>query len=65
MGWNMELEPPVMRALLLRRLRLPLALAADRCRCGRQHGVLGDHRASCPRSGALRSRAGALERAAV
>ena len=54
-----------MRALLLRRLRLLLALSSAKCRCGRPHDVLGDHRASCPRSGALRARAGALERAAA
>ena len=62
---ELVLEPAIMRALLLRRLRLPLALSSARCRCGRPHDVLGDHRASCPRSGALRARAGALERAAA
>ena len=45
-----------LRALLLRRLRLPLPLSARSCRCRRPLDPLGDHRAACARSGALRSR---------
>ena len=52
------------RVLLLRRLRLPLPLTARACRCRRALDPLGDHRAACPRSGALRSRGTPLERAA-
>ena len=53
------------RVLLLRRLRLPLPLTARACRCRRALDPLGDHRAACPRSGALRSRGTPLERAAA
>ena len=54
-----------LRALLLRRLRLPLPLSARTCRCRRPLAPLGDHRAACSRSGALRSRGCPLERAAA
>ena len=54
-----------LRALLLRRLRLPLPLSARSCRCRRPLDPLGDHRAACARSGALRSRGCPLERAAA
>ena len=54
-----------LRALLLRRLRLPLPLSARTCRCCRPLDPLGDHRAACSRSGALRSRGCPLERAAA
>ena len=53
------------RVLLLRRLRLPLPLTERHCRCRRVLDPLGDHRAACPRSGALRSRGCPLERAAA
>ena len=59
--WN----PRCFRALLLRRLRLPLPLTAARCRCHQPHDAFGDHLAACPRSGVLRSRGGPLERAAA
>ena len=49
-------EPCHFRVLLLRRLRLPT------CRCRQQLEPLGDHRAACPRSGALRTRASGMER---
>ena len=48
------------RLLLLRRLRLPLPLTERHCRCRRVLGPLGDHRAACPRSGALRERGSPL-----
>ena len=54
-----------LRALLLRRLRLPLPLSARTCRCRRPLDPLCDHRAACSRSGALRSRGCPLERAAA
>ena len=54
-----------LRALLLRRLRLPLPLSARSCRCRRPLDPLGDHRAACARSDALRSRGCPLERAAA
>ena len=53
------------RILLLRRLRLPLPLFARTCRCRRTFDSLGDHRAACAQSGALRSRGRPLERAAA
>ena len=59
------LEPAHFRALLLRRLRLPLPFVPARCRCGREQDALGDHRSACPRSGVLRARGGPLERAAA
>ena len=54
-----------MRVLLLRRLRLPLPLAAATCHCRRVLDVFGDHWAACPRSGLLRPRTVPLERAAA
>ena len=62
---ELTLDSPVFRALLLRRLRLPLPLDAAACRCRRPVDPLGDHRAACPRSGILRSRGLPLERAAA
>ena len=53
------------RILLLRRLRLPLPLFARTCRCRRTFDSLGDHRAACAQSGALRRRGGPRERAAA
>ena len=49
----------------LRRLRLPFPLTARACRCRRAFDPPGDHRAACPRSGALRSRCTPLEREAA
>ena len=51
------------RVLLLRRLRLPLPHMPARCRCQRPLDPLGDHQAPCLRSGALRTRGVAMERA--
>ena len=53
------------RILLLRRLRLPLPLTERSRRCRRVLDPLGDLRAACPRSGVLRGRGCALERAAA
>ena len=53
------------RAILLRRLRLPLPACERVCRCGRSLDNLGDHRAACPHAGILASRGFALEAAAA
>ena len=60
---ELTFEPAHFRVLLLRRLRLPLPHTTARCRCHRPHDQLGDHRAACPHSGALRTRRMALEKA--
>ena len=66
MPWSVPAYPSdLFRILLLRRLRLPLPLFARTCRCRRTFDSLGDHRAACAQSGALRSRGGPLERAAA
>ena len=54
-----------MRAVLLRRLRLPLPHAPKQCRCGGTLDPLGDHRAACPVAGVLGPRGAPLERAAA
>ena len=51
------------RVLLLRRLRLALALCPRTCRCGRSLDPLGYHRAACATSGVLPTRALPLEHA--
>ena len=48
-----RLDSEIFRALLLRRLRLPLPLNARVCRCGRLLDCLGHHRFACAVSGAL------------
>ena len=53
------------RVILLRRLRLPLPLAPQRCPCGGRLDEYGDHRSACAQVGALARRAGPLERAAA
>ena len=53
------------RILLLRRLRVPLPLTERSRRCRRVLDPLGNLRAACPRSGVLRGRGRALERAAA
>ena len=55
-------ENAKLRALLLRRLRLPLDLDSRQCRCGRALDALGDHRAACSTCGVLKTRAVPLER---
>ena len=54
---ELRLEPASFRVLLLRRLRLQLPLVPATCPCRHRLDALGDHRASCPRSGLLRPRA--------
>ena len=43
------LPSPLFRALLLRRLRMPLPLAPAACRCRRGLDFRADHVAACPR----------------
>jgi hypothetical protein len=64
-GLDFHYPSHLFRFLLLRRLRLPLQLAARTCRCRRTRDLLGDHRAACAQAGVLRSRGEALERAAT
>ena len=59
------IQLPIVRVLLLRRLRLPLPLDAATCRGGAHLDTLGDHRAACPRAGLLRSRGTPLEHAGL
>ena len=61
-GPEFTLSPPVFRTMILERLRLPLDIAEARCECGGFVDSLGRHRAACPRSGRLRSRAVAPEK---
>ena len=55
-------EPHLFRTLVLERLRLPLDVTEARCECGIPLDVFGRHRAACPRSGRLRTRAVGPER---
>ena len=63
-------SPLRMNAMLRRRARLPLAFARRDCRAAKcqrlgvsQLDEYGDHPAACPRTGALRRRGAAVERA--
>ena len=53
------------RVLLLRRLHLPIPLAARHCRCRRVLDPAGHHRAACSTCGVLRRRGKPLEKAAA
>ena len=55
------MEAALYRTLILERLRLPLAVTEGRCECGDWVDSKG-HRAACPHSGRLRTRAVAPER---
>ena len=57
-----EVQPEVFRTLVLERLRLPLHITEAKCVCGVSLDKRGRHRASCPRSGRLRTRATPTER---
>ena len=57
-----RVEAALYRTLILERLRLPLAVTESRCECGDWVDSKGRHRAACPRSGRLRTRAVAPER---
>ncbi len=56
------LEPEHFQAMIRRRLRWPLPLAAYRCACGGKVDELGDHFSACMKSGRVKSRAPAIER---
>ena len=53
--YNIDTQYPthLFRILILRRLRLPIPLAARHCRCRRALDTYGDHRAACAQSGIL------------
>ena len=55
-------KPHRFRTVVLERLRLPLMVTDARCECGGILDTRGQHRAACPRSGRLRSRAVPTER---
>ena len=57
-----EVKPHIFRTVVLERLRLPLMITEARCECRRALDVRGQHRAACPQSGRLRSRAVPTER---
>ena len=57
-----QLQPSGFRTAVLERMRLPLDLTEAHCECGGVIDSQGRHRAACPRSGRLRSRAVAPER---
>ena len=57
-----RVKPLLFRTLVLERLRLPLSITEARCVCGGALDCRGQHRAACPRSGRLRSRALPTER---
>ena len=50
-------EPHHFRTLVLERMRLPLHVTEAKCECGADLDRLGRHRAACPRSGRLSTRA--------
>ncbi len=56
-----QIQPSLFRTIVLERLRLPLQITEAVCECGAWLDRCGRHRAACPRSGRLRSRAVATE----
>ena len=60
-----QIESPLFRVLLQRRLRLPLPLSQRFCGCGHPYDSLGHHRAACSRTGILGRRGFAVESAAA
>ena len=61
-GLEFKVTPEHIRTLVLERMRLPLQIVEAHCECGAALDVQGRHRAACPRSGRLKSRAGGPER---
>ena len=61
-GPEFRVCPELFRTLVLERLRLPLEVVESQCECGTPLDTLERHRAACPRSGRLRTRAGPPER---
>ena len=57
-----RINPDLFRVLILERLRVPLPVTEARCECGAVLDCKGRHRAACPHSGRLRTRAFAPER---
>ena len=57
-----KIEPGMFRVLILERLRVPLPVTEAWCECGAPLDCQGHHRAACPHSGRLRTRALAPER---
>ena len=57
-----RIAPDLFRTLILERLRLPLLVCEARCECRLSVDGHGRHRAACPHSGRLRTRASAPER---
>ena len=57
-----KVAPELFRTLLLERLRLPVEITDARCECGIALDTQAHHRATCARSGRLRSRALGPER---
>ena len=55
-------NPNLFRTLVLERLRLPLDVTESKCECRCFLDTTGRHRAACPRSGRLRTRAVGPER---
>ena len=56
------MAPSIFRTVVLERLRLPLDVIEATCACGGFLDSLGRHRAACPQSGKLRTRAVGPER---
>ena len=61
-GPEFRVEPQLFRILVLERLRVPLDVTESKCECGCFLDTTGRHRAACPRSGRLRTRAVGPER---
>ena len=57
-----KIDPVLFAVLVLERLRVPLQVTEARCECGAALDSKGRHRAACPHSGRLRTRALAPER---
>ena len=59
---SFKLAPDLFQTLVLERMRLPLQVSEAHCECRLPLDVQGRHRAACPRSGRLKSRAQAPDR---
>ena len=57
-----QIQPSLFPTIVLERLRLPMQITEAVCECGVGLDRCGRHRAACPRSGRLRSRAVAKRR---
>ena len=61
-GPEFQVEPEAFRVLVSEKHRQPLPITDATCECGVCLDLLGRHRAACPRSGRLRTRAVPTER---